>query len=313
MMDAPVFRISVPNPFFEGATNVYVLPGEPVTLIDTGVGRDEAFRIVERELQALRIPLNKIGQIVLTHHHLDHFGLARRLLDRCDAQVFVHDEDWEVVHNYESWQMPFISQTRERLQAWGTPASDIESSTMLLVLGGRLLAQATPSVRLVDGQELPAGRGKLEVVHTPGHTPGSICLRHGRCLFTGDHILPNVTPNIAGGLHSPGLLGRYLESLQRVLGLPAQGLVAYPGHGDPISDVAARVQALLDHHRQREETIVGLLRTGGPKTVYEIARALFGKLHGHHVILGTAEVFAHLEKLADEDRVVLRGDRYEAA
>jgi glyoxylase-like metal-dependent hydrolase (beta-lactamase superfamily II) len=305
MSDAPVFRIPIPNPFFEGATNVYVIPGDPVTLIDTGIGRDEAFRTLEKGLQTHGIALNKIQQIVLTHHHLDHFGQARRLLDRCQARVFVHAEDWEAVHNYESWHIQFISQTRERLQEWGAPVSDIEASTMLMVLGGKILAHTTPAVRLVDGQELPVSKGKLEVLHTPGHSPGSICLRLGRCLFTGDHVLPDVSPNIGGsGLHSHGLLRRYLESLQRVLALPA--------HGEPITDLAGRVQALLNHHRERELTILGLLQSGGPKSVYEIARALFGKLHGHHVILGTAEVFAHLEKLADEERVTLRSGKYEA-
>ena len=50
-----------------------------------------------------------------------------------------------------------------------------------------------------DGQRLPQEGGDLEVIHTPGHTMGSVCIRHPACLFSGDHVLPDISPNVGGG------------------------------------------------------------------------------------------------------------------
>jgi hydroxyacylglutathione hydrolase len=311
MAEAPVHRITIPNPFFEGATNVYVIATEPLTLIDTGIGTDEAWTLLERGMQAHGLAPRSVRQIILTHHHLDHIGLARRLQETSGARVFVHADDWEGVAHYEAWHHTFVQRLRERLHEWGTPAAVIQAAAALLQSGGPKLAQSAPAERLTDGQRLPLGQGDLEVIHTPGHSRGSVCLRYGRFLFSGDHVLPDVSPNIGGGeLFALGLLRQYLESLERVRRFQTEDLLVYPGHGEPFAHLAARVQALQEHHREREEEIIALLRSAGPKTVYEVAVNLFGQLHGYHVVLGTGEAHAHLEKVVSEGRLVCREGRY---
>ncbi len=311
MAEAPIHRIVIPNPFFEGATNVYLIAAEPVTLIDTGIGTDEGFRVLEQALHAHGLEPRSLRRIVLTHHHLDHIGLARRLHEASGTAVFVHAADWEAVANYEMWHANFVEQMRVRLASWGTPAAGIEEASALLLHGGLKLAQSVPAERLHDGQRLPLGTGELEVIHTPGHSMGSICLRFGRHLFSGDHVLPDVSPNIGGGdFETPDLLRRYLKSLERVRPLQADDLRVYPGHGEPFADLAGRVRELREHHREREQTILELLHDRGPMTVYEVAVALFGPLRGHHVALGTAEAYAHLEKAEREGRVIDRDGRY---
>jgi hydroxyacylglutathione hydrolase len=313
MSEAPVIRIAVPNPYFEGATNVYLIAGDPVTLVDTGIGQEEAFIALEAGLRSHGFALGSIQRIVLTHHHLDHIGLACRIQERSGAEVFVHTDDWEAVAHFESWHDRFIDETRRYLTVWGVPPATIASGTSLMEHGGKRLAQATPAERLLDSQRLPMGPGELEVRHTAGHSPGSVCLRYGRFLFSGDHVLPDVSPNIGGGgLKIPGLLQRYLDSLDRVQALQDDDLLVFPGHGLPFSDLRGRIKQLKEHHRQRENAIVDLLRAGAPKTVYELARMLFGDLDGHHVVLGTAEAHVHLEKLRVDGRVTEEGGRYSA-
>jgi hydroxyacylglutathione hydrolase len=311
MTEAPVHRITIPNPFFEGATNVYVIAAEPLTLIDTGIGTEEAWTLLKRGLEAHGLRPESIRQIVLTHHHLDHIGQAHRIREASGARVFVHADDWEGVAHYEDWHNTFVQRLQQRLHEWRTPAAIIQASAAILQKGGSDLACSTPAERLTDGQRLPVGGGDLEVIHTPGHSRGSMCLLYGRYLFSGDHVLPNVSPNIGGGeLVVPGMLRRYIESLERVRRLQAKDLLVLPGHGEPFSDLETRVQALQEHHREREEEIIAFLRAAGPKTVYEIALFLFGSLHGYHVVLGTGETHAHLEKLVSEERLVFRDGRF---
>src|SRR6516225_5975730 len=210
MADSPVLRFAIPNPFFEGATNVYVIAAGFPTLIDTGIGTEEAYQILKEGLRAHGKSFDWLEQIVLTHHHLDHFGLARRLQDVCGAKVYVHTNDLDAVTQYESWHDGFVDRLRERLRAWGTPETAIQEAAQVLLYGGKRLAQSTPAEPLADGQRIDLGNGELEVVHTPGHSPGSSCLRYGRHVFSGDHVLPNISPNIGGGAPGTrGVLKRY--------------------------------------------------------------------------------------------------------
>ena len=99
------------------------------------------------------------------------------------------------------------------------------------------------------------------------------------------------------------MMTRFLDSLDRVASLQADDLIVLPGHGKPFSNLAERVAELKAHHGQREAAILEILRSGGPKTVYEIARSLWAKLPGYHLTLGTAEVNAHLEKSVEDGEV----------
>ncbi|MEZ6146789.1 MAG: MBL fold metallo-hydrolase [Planctomycetaceae bacterium] len=70
---------------------------------------------------------------------------------------------------------------------------------------------------LFDGDRLATADGEIEVIHTPGHTMGSVCFKFNNYLFSGDHVLPNISPNVGGGdLKNRGLLSHYLDSLAKV-------------------------------------------------------------------------------------------------
>jgi hydroxyacylglutathione hydrolase len=170
-------------------------------------------------------------------------------------------------------------------------------------------ASATP---LSDGQRIPQGDGHIEVMHTPGHTMGSICLRYGRYLFSGDTLLPDISPNVGGGdVQHRELLRHYLASLARIRDLSQTAdLQVMPGHGDPMPTFADRCDALIRHHNRRLDEIVAILDRRGGLTVYELARTLFGKMEGFHVVLGCAEAFAHLELLLEQGRVSQSDGKY---
>ena len=313
MTEAAVHRIVIPTPLFEGDVNCYLVMGEPLTLIDAGIGTPDALRALEHGLAERGLRLADIRQVVLTHKHSDHIGLARDVRDQSGATVYVHEDDWENVVHLDARHEEFLPLVLKHLRSYGTPQPEIDSLTEGMKRFNRL-ARAVEAERLTGGQILPLGSAGLEVLHTPGHTQGSICLRHGRYVFTGDHVLPTISPNIgAGELRRSGMLRRYIDSLDRIARLQTADLLALPGHGGPFTDLAGRVAELKAHHAEREAAILTIVRGGGPMNVYQIARQLFGPLPSYHLMLGTAEAHAHLEKLAAEGRLTFRDGCYLAA
>jgi glyoxylase-like metal-dependent hydrolase (beta-lactamase superfamily II) len=311
--DAPVFHVGIPNPMFEGLINLYVIVGDPLTVIDTGIGTPEALVALEEGLESHGLTIEKIGRVVLTHKHADHIGLAAEIHRRSGAPVFVHEDDWDGVANLDARHAEFIPLVLQRLRAFHTPEAEIEALAKFLNHGRRFATQ-TSAEKLHDGDKLPTSGQDLEVLHTPGHTQGSICLRFGRYLFSGDHVLPTITPNIgAGELRRSGMLIRFLDSLDRVARLQSDDLIVLPGHGAQFSNLAERVAELKAHHAEREAAILEIVRAGEAKTVYEISKSLWARLPGYHLTLGTAEANAHLEKLLTEDRVRQEDGRFSAA
>ena len=305
-----VFHIGIPNPMFEGEINLYVIAGDPLTVIDTGIGTDEALAAMEAGLAARGLSIESIGQVVLTHKHADHIGLAREIHDRSGAPVYVHEDDWDGVTNLDARHEEFVPLVCQRLRDFHTPEADIENLRKYLGHGKRF-ARQTPAEKLIDGQTLSVNGQDLHVIHTPGHTQGSISLRYANYLFSGDHVLPTISPNIgAGELRRSGMMRRFLGSLDRVAKLQADDLVVLPGHGKAFSNLAERCGQLRAHHEQREAAILEILRAGGPKTVYEVARTLWTKLPGYHLTLGTAEVNAHLEKSVEDGIVRNENGRF---
>jgi glyoxylase-like metal-dependent hydrolase (beta-lactamase superfamily II) len=134
---------------------------------------------------------------------------------------------------------------------------------------------AIPDRRLRDGDLIDLPGRKLRAVHTPGHTPGHICLHleDADRLFTGDHVLPDITPHV--GIYpydrtDVDPLGDFLESLGRVgeLGM----LDALPAHEWIFPDVAARTAEIRHHHEEKLERLhTQLSERAEPPTIWETA------------------------------------------
>jgi glyoxylase-like metal-dependent hydrolase (beta-lactamase superfamily II) len=133
-------------------------------------------------------------------------------------------------------------------------------------------------VELRDGDLVDLPGRKLRTVWTPGHTPGHICLHleDADRLFTGDHVLPNITPHV--GLYpydreDVDPLGDFLASLQRVNGL--ENVEALPAHEWTFPDVAARAAEIHAHHEDKlvrlHELLLGLPT---PVTIWEVAQRM---------------------------------------
>jgi hydroxyacylglutathione hydrolase len=312
MTELPIHTIGVPNPFFEGRNRVYVIASDPVTIIDTGIATTRAFEALVAGLERLGLSTRSVGRVILTHKHIDHIGSAWRFQQESGAEILIHESECEAVAAVDPDGGRFRALVAERLRAWQVPA---EATPQPAFSAGPKweIVSAKPRA-IVDGEQIALDRGALEVIHTPGHTIGSVCLRYGRFLFSGDHVLPDISPNIGGGdMRHRGLLGRYLDSLEQIARQAGDVEQVLPGHGDAFANLPARCRELLEHHRERLERVETILGDSQGLTVYEVAGRLFGSLEDFHVVLGCAEAEAHLEYLVDAERVDADADGYRLA
>src|SRR5262245_33843218 len=122
---------------FEGELNLYAIAGDPLTLVDTGIGTPEALVALEKGLEALGLSIDNVRQVVLTHKHADHIGLAADIRDRSGATVYIHEDDWEGVADLDARHGEFVPLVRRRLAQFHTPAEEIEKLVQFLGHGKR--------------------------------------------------------------------------------------------------------------------------------------------------------------------------------
>ena len=163
-------------------------------------------------------------------------------------------------------------------------------------------------------EEIEGPTFSVRPIHTPGHTYGSICLKYGHHLFSGDHVLPSISPNVGGGdMRRHGMLISFLDSLRETIKLAGKIDTVYPGHGEPFGHLVQRCNWLIDHHHKRLGQIAEILQREGRSSTFEVATGLWGELRDYHVVLGCAEAQSHLEYLVDEGRVIRDENHYALA
>lgn len=306
-MSFSIYQIAIPNPYFEGPTNAFLIKDQesPPVLVDTGIGTAEALSLLRRELAGHGCALKEIAVVLLTHKHMDHFGLARAIYEESGAAVYIHSDDWQDIAFYDERHHEVSQFYLDAMRHWGIPDEIIAQMTAVRARFPELGRSVPKAEKLSDGQALRFGSLEIRVLHTPGHTQGSACFLLDEKLFTGDHLLPTYTPNVgATDVTSERLLRRFLNSLQKILALPnSENLEIWPGHGKPWADPRPRIEKILKHHQERTERILRVLSDGQVHTAFEIAQKLFGTMKEYHVLLGAGEVYAHLEELETEGRV----------
>ncbi|WP_049556703.1 MBL fold metallo-hydrolase [Nonomuraea sp. SBT364] len=268
-----VWSVPVPipgNPL--GYTLVYAVESaNGPLLVDAGWNHPDAWAALRDGLAVAGMDVADVSGVVVTHFHPDHAGLAGQVRQESGAWIAMHEADAALVA-----MMHGLAQDEHRdFQAEMLKRAGADPEEVAAVSGNRGEPPARPDRELRDGDLIDLPGRKLRAVHTPGHTPGHVCLHleDADRLFTGDHVLPDITPHI--GIYpydrdDVDPLGDFLDSLHRVGELGP--LDALPAHEWTFPDVAARAAQIRDHHEEKLEGLHTQLRDRAePLTIWESA------------------------------------------
>jgi glyoxylase-like metal-dependent hydrolase (beta-lactamase superfamily II) len=294
-----VVELPLPHTGVVETTNCYVfVADDDVHLVDPGWGTDDNLARLEAGLRDAGRTLDDVRSITATHLHPDHLGLGARLRSEHGIPIALHRAE------HDALRRPLYPEPAETVQRWGVPSARAADVTSELVPRSHPVG-FEGDVVLDDGDLLPIPGRSIRVIHTPGHTAGSICLHDedAGLLLTGDHVLPIVNPGLGLGGFGPDddPLGAALDSYARIAAYDDAEVL--PGHGARFHGVAARATQIADRHRRRSAEIAALAATDEGATVWQIASRVtwtggWESLSGFVLLSALSQTEMHLRHLA---------------
>jgi glyoxylase-like metal-dependent hydrolase (beta-lactamase superfamily II) len=296
------YMITLPMPFRLQHVHVFALiHNGKVALFDTGVNTPETLAKLEHSLKSIGKTIQDIDRIYITHFHTDHCGIAGRIREISGALIAMSVIDTQRIHDDQKGGLD-INRIKLFYRAQGLSEKFIEALVELLDYFRKATIPFRVDITLADYECVAVGDKEFEVIPVPGHTSGQVCFffRNEKILLSGDHILPQITPNLSPDPYNPGFrpLKSYLDSLQRVKNLPVAKV--YPGHGEPFLHLKERVEEIIEHHGERKALVLDSVKEG-PKTAYQVSLDIFGRnLPEFDQFLAVNEAYAHLIELKEE-------------
>ena len=294
--------------------NSYLIKGEGgrSLLIDTGFRRDECREALLAGLAELDVGLEETD-IFLTHLHSDHSGLAAELAAP-GAKIYISREDGTRLEQFRQASSSHRIDEYARLGFSEQEIASLKDSPM----------RKYNSVKKADftyvreGDTLDYGGRKLEVILTPGHTPGHVCLydREDKVMFLGDHVLFDITPNITSwpGFEDP--LGKYVHSLMDISIFDVR--LPLPAHRGINGSMSERIGAIIEHHGARIREMLDTLTREPGLTAYELSGRMTWRVRGkspswadfplQQKWFAVGETAAHLEYLTVRGRAYRKAE-----
>ncbi|MFI5040701.1 MAG: MBL fold metallo-hydrolase [Acidimicrobiales bacterium] len=284
-----------------GHVNTYALVDDRgVALMDPGLPGPASWSALVERLADVGLTPSDVHTVYVTHSHPDHFGLASRLVrEGNEVELITHEAFAAGLRRAEGEELMLFDVEEDDVPTgnpyegttpwgvvWERPPDAVHSD----------FDWPAPSRFVRDGDVLMLAGREMFVVYSPGHTLDHICLHdpEQELLFTGDHVLPTITPHISGLGSGRDPLDQFEEALERVGTMDGIRL-ALPAHGQPFTDLRGRTESIRAHHEERLLRLRAVSREIGPATVSKLSEFLFRP--DHWGPMADAETYAHLEHL----------------
>ncbi|MCW2700653.1 MAG: Beta-lactamase-like Metallo-hydrolase [Blastococcus sp.] len=306
--------VPMPGPLRYVSVYAFALEGGGLGLIDAGWDSDEGWAALTSGLASIGGSVEDVRGLLVTHLHFDHLGLAERIRQASSAWVAMHPADAAIVGSPSHRDAAaFVAAEITFLVSLG---ADHDEAVADVGPAERLVpftSMAIPDRLLEDGDTADLPGWSLRAVHTPGHTPGHLCFAEERTglLFSGDHVLPRITPNISttsDGLADP--LRDYLAALDRIGSQePAEVL---PAHEWRFRGLTERTAAIEAHHEHRLAELLDAIRDHPHSTPWQLAAQLtwsrpWEQYERRMRIFAVTETDAHVRLLASRGLVTSSG------
>ena len=297
-----VYTLALPLPFELQSVNVHLIKlDDGWMLVDCGMQTDAAWQMLEAAVAQMGLHWPDIRQILLTHMHPDHMGMSATLLELTGASLWMHAVEakhLEIVSR-GARRLPWLDMVLTRSGVSDELQQSMERHFQQVRGNFHDLA---PHRLLHGGEQIPTAAGSFQVLWTPGHSPGHICLynREKQLLISGDQILEKITPNIAWHPNAD-TLADFITSLEGLH--PLEIDVILPSHGTPFTGHRPWIANTIEHHVERCDEMLRLV-TGAPRSantlVVEMWRRKLSPINHHFAVF---EVLAHLEHMQRQGRV----------
>lgn len=260
--------------------NCYVVQDAGETLIiDTGFHRPECLKAMQNGLAELGMDWDKTS-FFLTHLHSDHTGLVYELTKDKQCPIYMSQTDYFYLEdslNGDSWIKLEKHYEKQGMPPEYTQVLRTTNPARSFAPSGHFKA-----ITLKDGDKIKLGQYEFTCILVQGHTPGQMCLYYEpqQIMFTADHVLFDITPNITSWLEIEDSLGDYLKSLNKIRQFPMK--IALPSHRKNDMDVYVRIQEIISHHKVRLEEVLQALSKKPHSNAYEISAMLTWSMRGRH-------------------------------
>ncbi|GBD25656.1 Hydroxyacylglutathione hydrolase GloC [bacterium HR30] len=303
---AGVFFCTLPLPMKPSHVHVtLVRTGSGWLQFDSGIYTEESWSALKDQWRQVGCHPRDLRILLVTHHHPDHFGNSGPIVQESGASAYLHPAEAAAAQHY--LRREHSPEAVAFFRRHGIPLERLGPVPAVGTFWSQFYRPVTNPLPLTDGQRFQFEGCEVEVIATPGHTPGHCVffLSRERLLIVGDHVLPKITPHIGrfpSGPENP--LRDYLASLRRIEDLPVN--LVLPAHGRPFPDLKRRVQQIIQHHEYRLREMLAAVH-GEARTAYEVASLAWGFDERAPLSVqfpATFEALAHLEYLCGEGKVI---------